>query len=259
MRFLKQAVIPLLFISLCMTPVFAQTFSDLDRDFNDRSFRLFLRGTYIKPGADEVYHGWTINGALNMNSENMFGIRARYENPTLGDAFILLVHTIKGKPWATPSGLQHAYGGGWIGWMQFYWNVVATDRLLIAPGFSHADYIIGIEETDQGNIRLRDPAGYFFAAGPGLLTTYLVTDGIWVDGYVNYDLCYAKVKYSQAGYVPVEGYKKPHFITYGIDVNHRSGFFAGVRINQLIDRGPHNITARRTDISIGYHFKDRDR
>jgi hypothetical protein len=234
----------------------AQSFSELGEDFNDRSFRLFVRGTYVKPGADETYHGWTINGSLCMNDENMFGTRVRYENPTLGDGIILLVHTIKGKPWATPSGLQHAYGAGWVGWMQFYKNVIAGDRVLIAPGISFGDYIIGIEERDLGgNERLRDPAGYFWTAGGGLMTTYLVTNGIWVDAYVNYDMAFDKVKYSQAGYTPVEGYPKPHFITYGFEINHRSGFFAGMRINQLNDRGVHNIKAKRTDISIGYHFR----
>src|SRR5688572_9605739 len=91
-----------------------QSFSELGEDFNDRSFRLFVRGTYVKPGADETYHAWTINGSLCMNDENILGTRVRYENPTLGDGIYLLVHTIRGKPWTTPSGLQHAYGAGWV-------------------------------------------------------------------------------------------------------------------------------------------------
>lgn len=253
-------IFPFLLLIICAKNTSAQSFADLGRDFNDRSIKLFARGTYVRPGEDETYHAWTINGSLSMDNEKKGGLHARYENPTLGDAIFLLVHTIKGKPWETPSGLEHSYGSGWFGWMQIYKNVVAKDRLLIAPGFSLADYIFAIQERQaNGSVLERDPQGYYCAIGGGVLTEYLVTNNIWVDGTVNYDIPFYKTKYTTAGYSGVEGYKKPHFITYGIDVNHKSGFYIGVRVNQVIDRGGNGIKAHRTDISIGYHFKDREK
>lgn len=48
----------------------------------------------------------------------------------LGD-FIFLLFTIeKMDELAT----EQAYGAGFFGWHQGYWNVVSKDRLLISPG-----------------------------------------------------------------------------------------------------------------------------
>ena len=240
---------------LAGTYLSAQSFSDLGDDYDERNLRLMIRGTYVKPYNDGRYGGWTVNGSLCMDNADKGGIRVRYENPTLGDGIWMLAYLVRKKEWPeTESGLQHAHGAGFIGWMQLYKNVVARDRFILSPGISIADYIIAVEQRTPGsNAFTLDPAGYHFAAGVGLMGSYLVTDRMWIDAYSNFDFCFAKAEYSHPGY------KKPAFVTYGVDVCHASGFYAGVRWNQLIDRGDNGITSLRTDISVGYRFREIDK
>ena len=237
----------------CSNQSYAQGFSDVKR-FEDRALKLFIRGTYVKPDADEIYGGITINGSMAINKLGKGGPRIRYENPTLGDAIFWLARLINKKPMTTVSGMDHAYGSGFFGWMQFHGNVVASDKFLFSAGMSFDDYIIGIERKVNNQINLYDPAGYMFAAGPSVLSSYFIGAGFWIDGYVNYDLVYAKVKYSYPNYSPISGYKKPNFVNFGFDLHHKSGLFGGVRINSLIDRGENKIHAKRMDLSVGYYL-----
>ena len=251
--------IPVFFLALLLVPfassLSAQSFAELGDDFDDRAFRVFGRYTSVKPGSDARYGGFTVNGSLNINGCDRWDARVRYENPTLGDLLFVVGKMLNGKKVTTASGLEHSFGSGVAGWCQVYTNVVAGDRLLVAPGFSIGDYIFSIkQQVDSVGIVTYDPAGYYFGGGPGLLVTYAFNRGLWIDGYVYYDLCFAKTEYSHAGYLPVEGYPMPHFLTWGMEVNHRSGVFTGVRVCTVNDRGSTGIKASRLDISFGYHF-----
>lgn len=232
----------------------AQSFADLGDDFEERDFKLFFRRTTVFPDKDEAYGGFTINGQLAINSADKGGPRVRYENPTLGDFVFVLARLLNGKKLVTNSGMDHAYGSGFLGWLQWHNNVMARDRFLLSAGFSISDYIFGIERKVDNTIVALDPAGYFFAAGPSLMASYCIGSGFWADVYTNYDLAYAKVKYSRANYTPIDGYPKPHFLQFGFDVHHKTGIFGGFRLNTIIDRGSNNVHAKRMDISVGYCF-----
>ena len=88
----------------CSNQSYAQGFSDVKR-FEDRALKLFIRGTYVKPDADEIYGGITINGSMAINKLGKGGPRIRYENPTLGDAIFWLARLINKKPMTTVSGM----------------------------------------------------------------------------------------------------------------------------------------------------------
>ncbi|HYG50391.1 MAG TPA: hypothetical protein VD905_05780 [Flavobacteriales bacterium] len=238
--------------------VFAQSsFSDLGDDFEERDFKLFLRRTTVFPDKDGSYGGISINGQLAINKYEKGRACIRYENPTLGDFVFILARLINGKSTQTASGLEHAYGAGFMGWFQGHKNVVATSRFILSPGISFGDYIFGVERKISSSVVALDPIGYFIAAGPSLMTNYYVGYGFWVDAYVNYDLAFGKVKFERGNYTPIENYPKPHFLQYGFDIHHKSGFFIGPRINSVVDRGSNNVTAMRLDISAGYCFKGK--
>lgn len=242
----------------CAIKISAQGFTTYGEDEN-RTLRVFTRYTSVKPGTDGRYGGFTLNAGMALNNYNRFRMRVRYENPTIGDLLFLIKRLWTGGQSTTDSGLEHAFGGGLIGWMQFYKNVVATDRFMLSPGVSFGDYIFGVEQRDSGSVVTYDPAGYFIGGGPGVMASYHTGGKMWVDTYAYYDMMFGTVKYSHPGYTPDANPKKPHFFTFGIDVCHEKGFFAGFRMCSVNDRGSHDIHASRIDVSVGYHFREFDK
>jgi hypothetical protein len=114
---------------------------------------------------------------------------------------------------------------------------------------SFGDYIFGSKREDGVTL---EPQGYYFHVGPALKTSYVVTEDLWVDGFFHYDIGFKAGKGSGQH---IDGYKKPHFMTIGANVNHaHTRLFAGFRINHLIDRGANKDSATRLDISAGYMF-----
>lgn len=223
--------------------------------FEDKTFKIFWRATSVKPRHDFSYGGWTFNIGVERNERDKWGKRVRYENPTLGDMFVVLARTIQGKTLKTESGLEHSFGSGFLGWLQYYSNAYVSEKLIISPGISLGDYIYALQHfNDAGGVTTLDPAGYFFHAGPGVMVTYLVGGDFWLTGYLNYDIPYYKAPYSSATYTPLDGYKHPHFLTLGVDLNHRSPLYVGLRMNQAMDRGGHKSNAKRFDISVGVNF-----
>jgi hypothetical protein len=256
---MNKTLLTLLFlVCISATKISAQGFTTYG-DAEDRTLRVFSRYTTVKPGADGRYGGFTFNAGMALNNYNRFRMRVRYENPTIGDLLFYVKRLWTGGQSTTDSGLEHAFGGGLMGWLQFYKNVVATDRFMLSPGISMGDYIFGVEQRINGSVVTYDPAGWFIGAGPGIMMSYHSGNKIWVDTYAYYDMMFGTVEYSHAGYIRTEGYPKPHFITYGIDVCHEKGFFTGFRMCIVNDRGSTNITASRIDVSLGYHFKEFDK
>jgi hypothetical protein len=241
-------------VLLCSLSAQAQRFEDLnnrkgDNAFTDRGFHLFLRYTAVNAKYTESYGGFTFNGSYRIDRLEKGEVSYHFENPTLGDFIWLLFNMKKMDGRKT----DQAYGSGFFGWHQVYWNVVSTDRLLISPGLSFGDYIYAAERaTEAPNIK--DPAGYFFHLGAAFKTSYVVTEDMWVDGILNYDIGFRAGKPSGA-YEEIKGYPRPHFLTLGATLNHApSRLFGGFRINQLIDRGKNKDSATRLDISAGYMF-----
>lgn len=144
---------------------------------------------------------------------------------------------------------EQAYGSGFFGWHQGYWNVVSTDRLLISPGITFGDYIFGSKRADGV---MREPQGYYFHLGPAFKATYVVTNQLWVDGYVHYDIGF---KAGKGTGEHVKGYPKPHFLNIGGTINHiPTKLFGAIRVNTLIDRGVNADAGSRLDISAGFYF-----
>lgn len=252
---LQKSLLALFLGLLFCTQLPAQGFNDLGDKFDDGDFKLFLRGTRVKPGQDSVYGGVTLNIGLATNNSEQWRGRCRYENPTLGDLLFMVSRMVRGKSVRTLSGLEHAYGSGFLGWFQYYNNVVATPRLLISPGFTASDYIFALEQfVDGEGIKMYDPAGYFFAAGPALMVSTAPGAGFWLDAYANYDISFGNTNYSRHNFEKIQGYPRPHFLTIGTDLHHRSGIFGGYRINTVIDRGSMGAKANRMDFTLGYLF-----
>src|SRR5690606_20677908 len=82
-----------------------------------------------------------------------------------------------------------------IGWHHINMNVVATDKLLIAPGISAGDMQLVTRIPSQRfshNEEKKDPAGYFLYAGPSLKISYVVSSRMWIDAFANYDFMLMK-------------------------------------------------------------------
>lgn len=242
----------------------AQSFSKLkkkngENPFIEDRFKLYARVTSVTSEYTPGYTGFTFNIGISKNQYDKGGERIRYENPTLGDLIQGIpraVKDIKGIVNDDQTHLtvnkwdDHSHGGGILGWVQYYINVTAEDRLLVSPGISLGDYMYGSRYAKPGEGKEdRDPYGYFFVAGPAVMASYVISSSCWIDAYVNYDLSFAKIKNRGT-----EGYPKPHFLTIGADLHTTSKFFIGARLNKLIDRGESKDASSRLDLSAGILF-----
>lgn len=259
----KYIPIAMLSIAYALTAN-AQSFSSLkkkngENPFTEDQFKLYARVTSVDSKYTPSYTGFTFNIGVSRNEYEKGGIRLRYENPTLGDlvqGIPRAIKDVKGIVNNTQTNItvnkwdDHAHGGGIFGWMQYYMNVKAKDRFLLSGGISFGDYMYGSRYAKPGGSKEdQDPYGYFFAAGPAVMSSYVISSSYWVDAYVNYDLSFAKIKNRGTA-----GYPKPHFLTIGADFHTTSKLFAGIRYNSLIDRGTNKDASNRLDISAGILF-----
>jgi hypothetical protein len=261
LEIMKRFTITLWIMGICASS-FAQSFSALknSKDNNpmlQNGFKVYVRHTSVVSKYTPNYSGVTVNVGFRSDEYKKGGTRIRYENPTLGDFLSRIPDMVKTtkaivndtKIDATPKKWEdHGHGGGLLGWVQYYFNAVAKDKFLLSPGFSAGDYIYGSRyEANGQNKADMDPYGYFFAGGPAIMASYLPTNKFWIDGYVNYDIAFAKVNNRGTA-----GYQKPHFLTLGADLYTSTKLFGGIRLNRMIDRGISNDKSTRLDISVGF-------
>lgn len=240
----------------------AQSFKELNNKKGDNAFisnwiHIMARHTSVSPKYTESYSGFTLNGSIHINDYEKWAWRYDFENPTLGD-MLYLVFNIKKMDQLEGS---QAFGSGFLGWHQTYLNVVATDRLLIAPGLSFGDYIFASERAEasaaHNNAHILDPAGYFLHVGPAIKASYVITNTMWLDAFATYDIGFQVGKPS-TDYEAIKGYPRPGFLNIGAKIHHaKLRLFGGVRITQLMDSGENNDSATRLDISAGYMFGNR--
>lgn len=256
---MKKIYLIILITSLNLM-AYAQSFKDLkkkngENPITEDIIKLYLRHTSVSSTFTANYSGITVNLTLRNDDYEKWDGRVRYENPTLGDFLVVLSNSLKDleKREITKQKYDdHAHGGGFLGWLQYYTNAVATDRLLISPGISMGDYIYGssYDKTGGTNKLNHDPFGYYLVVGPAIMGTYLVSKKLWVDAYINYDIAFTKVKNDSVD----PNYAKPAFLSVGADVYSTSKLFAGFRINKLIDNGANNDKSSRLDVSAGIVF-----
>lgn len=247
----------LFIVCLFSGSAFTQSFDGLDNRkgdnaFTENSFHVFARYTTVSAKYTESYGGFTVNLALRKDKYERGEWCWRFENSTLGDLIFLLFNIEEMDGRAT----EQAFGSGFLGNHQFYGNLVATDRLLISPGFSMGDYIFASKraEPDSTGARILDPAGYFLSVGPALRVSYVITEKLWLDAFAHYDIAFQVGKPS-AEYNQTKGYERPGFLTVGGEIHHAtSRLFAGARLMQMIDNGANKDSATRIDISLGYMF-----
>ncbi len=231
----------------------AQSFDDYDT-FEDGWFKVFVRHSSFKSTYTPNFSGYTVNLALKSDRYEPWGARVRYENPTIGDFLYAIVNLSKDVKNGTSTQQvydDHAHGGGFLGWAQAYMNVVATDKILISPGITGGDYIFGNRYTTAKlGYNNQDPRGYYIAVGPAIMASYAVTDFLWVDAYVNYDITLGKTQDE----VVDKDYPNPKFLTFGVDVYTDWLVFGGFRLNKIVDKGYNNDKSSRLDISVGVCF-----
>jgi hypothetical protein len=236
----------LLFIMLLPQLAEAQSFLDIkDKKgrslYNDNWFNLEIRNTSVRRTYGKGIGGNTANINLRYaNAEKGKG-SWHYDNPTLSD-FIWLVANIK-------KDVQGSYGAGFLGWMQTYYNVIATDKFILAPGFSIADYIYATKRPEG----VLEPNGYYLHLGPSIKTSYLINKDLWVDGFTTIDMGVLKGKPKGANQ-SIDNYPNPIFVTVAATVYHSSRFYLTARYNQIIDRGINKDKANRLDVSLGYQI-----
>ncbi|MFN8335255.1 MAG: hypothetical protein U0U09_08990 [Cyclobacteriaceae bacterium] len=256
---MKTIYAVLLFVAGCLT-VSAQSFSELNNNKGDNAFisnwiHPMVRFTSVSPKYTEAYSGFTVNASFHINDYEKGSWRYDFENPTLGDMIFVLFNMNELDSRKT----DQAFGSGFLGWHQTYVNVVATDRLLIAPGLSFGDYIFASKREDEGTrgARIVDPAGYFLHIGPAVKASYVLTNSMWVDAFATYDIGFQVGKPS-VDYKATKGYPHPGFLNIGGKIHHaKLRLFGGIRITQLMDSGKYNDSATRVDISAGYMLGNR--
>lgn len=235
----------------------AQTFSDLnsrksDNLYEEYTFNVFLRYTNFSDPYSETIKGMTANMSFRTGSLEKGGTSINYENPTLGDFVYVLSHWKKSQEQAKT--VDKSFGSGFFGWFQMYFNAVTRDRFILAPGLSMGDYIFGINQMQKATSpHIMEPNGYYFHLGPAIKASYLISDGLWVEGFAQNDIGFKAGK-PGGEYQYIKGYKKPFFFHVGANLYSTSRLFGGFRVVKLIDRGENDIKATRVDVSLGYMF-----
>ncbi|GCC52645.1 hypothetical protein SanaruYs_28820 [Chryseotalea sanaruensis] len=214
--------------------------------YESSSVGIFYRYTSNSGKYAPTVKGSTFNINVRKSEAGKGGRSWHFENPALGDIIWLLFNSDE-----VTNNVGQTFTSGLIGWHQAYWNVVAKDKLIIAPGFSAGDYIFG-SGRDQGSPNILEPNGYYLYAGPAIKASYLLGDRAWIDGFFHWDITFSKLKNDDGAYQNIDGYKYPHFIHLGATVYDRSRFFAGIKLVRLVDRGINNDRATRFDFSLGY-------
>ena len=231
----------------------AQTFNDY-KDFKDGWFKIYIRNTSANSTYTPNYSGFTANVGIRADKAEKWGIRTRYENPTLGDliyAAVNLSEDIKNGTSTKEVYDDHAHGGGFFGWTQGYINVYASDKLLISPGISGGDYIFGsaYNRNNTGK-KDQDPRGYYVVAGPAIMASYAANKFFWIDAYINYDIAVFKFQDT----VIDKDYPNPSFVSFGLDLYTDKKIFGGFRLNKIVDKGYNNNKSSRLDFSLGFCF-----
>jgi hypothetical protein len=219
--------------------------------YADNWFNWMARYTYVSGKANEKLGGFTGNVSIRHAKAGKGEISVNYENVLLGD-FIWKVANLKKSEY-----FDQGFSSGLLGWVQGYYNVVATDKLIIAPGGSLGDYIFGSEIPTQisPNVFSNEPFGYYLTVGPSFKVSYLINESFWVDGVLTCDIPFAKFNNGTgANYQHEEGYPHPWFVNVTGTLFHKSRLFLSVRTNQGIDRGANGGDASRLDISLGYQM-----
>jgi hypothetical protein len=214
--------------------------------YESRSVGIFYRYTRNSGKYAPTIKGSTFNINIRKSEAGKGGSSWHFENAALGDAIWLLFNSDE-----VTNNVGQTFTSGLIGWHQAYWNVIAQDKLIIAPGFSVGDYIFGSGRA-QGSPNILEPNGYYLFAGPAFKASYLLGDRAWIDGFFHWDITFSKLKNDDGAYQNIDGYKYPHFIHLGATVYDRSRFFASIKLVRLIDRGINNDRATRFDFSLGY-------
>jgi hypothetical protein len=219
--------------------------------FLKRRMNIFIRYTSLGGKYTKTYDGFTANFSYRNEGAGKGEFSYNFENPVIGDLLWAILHG------GVNNSNEQAFSAGFIGWHKFHWNVVAGNRILIAPGFSFGDYIFGSERIGVSP-NVLEPNGYYLSAGPSLKANYVATKNIWFDCIVGTDFSFAKKDNTNANYQTVDGYPKPRFFQFTINAYHTSRFNGGLRYAQAIDKGDNKDKATRLDISFGYLFGNRD-
>lgn len=237
----------ILLFSVVVATTHAQSFADLKtpkgRNAYDNAYtNWMLRYTSISGKGTESIGGLTVNASVAEVDCEVGETSIYWENAWLGDLIWRVAHFKESTTNA------QVFTSGLLGWFQFYYNVYVQERLLVAPGLSTGDYIFG-----NNTAYTLEPNGYYIHVGPAVKVSYLLNDKFWIDSFLNWDIG-AGVKHSndRSRYERVVGYPRPFFVNLNINICSTSNLFAGLRVNQLLDRGDNHLSATRVDISLGY-------
>ncbi|WP_155977924.1 hypothetical protein [Pedobacter glucosidilyticus] len=262
----KNLYLFLIFMLLSVITGYAQSFKDLKNKKNKNPFtegniKLFVRYTHLKGKFTEPLSGPTVNVATKRDRFQANQFRYRFENPTLGDGIFTIVRGFKrlsnDESRVTTNRSELTLASGFVGWHQASYNVLAKDRLIVSPGVSFGDVLLGTKRrtnTQSGSL-VTDPAGYYFYAGPHVLVSYLVNKSIWIDTYLNYDITFVKVANPKNDYVENPDYALPTLFTIGGDVfTSKSKLYGGARLVKMMDTGENKDSGTRFDLSLGFVF-----
>lgn len=248
----------------CFISVNSQTNFQSMEAFNDSYLRFHIKYLTVKPKTDFAYGGFTANLSWDSKDYKKWDKRFMWEQNLFSDVVAMIVKKYVMKKPITKSGLDHSFSTGIFGSFQLGPNVIAKEKLIVSPCVSFGDFITAVQQEEntgnnsgiENNGKLyRDPAGYFFVAGPSVVVSFIPMPKFWIDAYFVYDFtAYNVGEKNISNFVHEEGYPNPHFISCGMNFNHKSGFFTGLRFYSLVNRGNTNTGINRTDINIGYHL-----
>lgn len=206
----------------------------------------------------EAHSKEAFGGEVNIRSANfdLGGFKYSFSYKLLPDLIFILDNKISGDGAAFDRREESGLTGGVLGWHGFGWNVIAGDRVAVAPGFNLNDYFIAasyLESDSSKQLVSLEPQGWYLAAGPSLFVDVLLTRFLMVQTQFDYSFAYTRPVSLTYG-VSDDDYPLPHVWHASAELVSSIGLFAGAEFQQLVNRGAIPGNTRRLDLTFGFKF-----
>lgn len=171
------------------------------------------------------------------------GLQVHFENKLLGDLVHNLVKISKGEGDIyenESSGLTT----GLLGWWSFLINLTEPNKYQISAGVNLNDYFltaaypedISKPYSNVNNSITQEPNGYYFGMGPAASFTYSVNSLLMLQYHTALSIPYFRVEAEDLVESP-GGYKMPYFFNHKIEAITSKGFFGGLELSNIMNRG----------------------
>lgn len=193
----------------------------------------------------------TFDVAYYKSNFKQWGYQSSNRWPALGDyvlPFLVNVAYNRGHPYERGS---NSLTGLFLGWHTHALSAIATKHISLSPGIHWGDYVYYFQKYNaSGNFEeMKEPSGYYFAAGPAL-----VVDISFFGMILHYEGAWTKAwrMREMPDQEPVEGYPAPNFWNHLVVFQPFGKLHAGFEYAHIVNNGSTLNQGYRMAFYIGY-------